>query len=386
MTGQRADDLDAPMRRAVWRSPMVRVTAIVGAVSLVIAVGAGVWAAAWSDERSTLPGFDTPTDEPDPAPPADPPPPAPTQPPAAPPEPEPEVEPDPEVLPPAPVVTSPADGAVGIDPRPTFSGTGEPGFHVYVQLVDPATGRAWTIADGRVANDGSWEVRSATRLSDGRHALLVLQVDLAGNLSAAVHRAIVVDTAVLAPTIDEPAAGPLRLLPEISGTGEPGALVTLRDDAGSVLGTAGVASDGRWRLALPDPGRNGATLTATQTDAAGNVSPASAATAPLVFERPTIGVDSPVPSDGGSTEVEVAISGAVGAFVEVAVDGVSTGAPVALAGGSIVVDIPDLADGERRITVRYRDGAGAGSWASATVVVVPPAPTPTPTATPTPSA
>lgn len=379
MTGQHADDADTPIRRGVWRLPLVRVTAIVGAVSLVIAVGAGVWAAAWSEERPTLPGFDTPVDEPVPAPgpSTDPVPPTPTEQPAPPPESDP--APDPEVLPPAPVVSSPADGALGNDPHPSFSGTGEPGFHVYVQLVDPATGRAWTIADGRVANDGSWDVRSATRLSDGPHEVLILQVDLAGNLSAAVHRAVVVDTTVLSPTVDEPAAGPHLLLPELSGTGEPGAVVTVRDDAGAVLGTAGVASEGVWRLALPDPGRDGATLTATQTDAAGNVSSASSATAPLVFARPAVGVDSPVPSDGEATDVDIVVSGAAGARVEVAVDGVPIGPRVDLGAGSVVVSIPALAEGEHRIAVRYRDGGRAGSWAAVTVLVAPATPTPTPT-------
>lgn len=59
----------------------------------------------------------------------------------------------------------------------------------------------------------------------------------------------------------------------LDGTGQGGAIVTVRDQDGRVVGMARVRPNGQWEIAGPLP--CGATLTATQEDADGNVSPAS---------------------------------------------------------------------------------------------------------------
>nr|WP_174506177.1 Ig-like domain-containing protein [Acinetobacter sp. Marseille-Q1620] len=66
--------------------------------------------------------------------------------------------------------------------------------------------------------------------------------------------------------------------PTLSGSGaEPNALITLKDETGKVLGTATADADGTWRVEPTDANKlsDGLhSLTVTQTDAAGNESPA----------------------------------------------------------------------------------------------------------------
>ncbi|MEJ8631741.1 Ig-like domain-containing protein [Sphingomonas sp. I4] len=71
----------------------------------------------------------------------------------------------------------------------------------------------------------------------------------------------------------------------ITGTGEPGATVTVRDASGQPLGSTTVGSNGNYTLPLTTPQANGGTLTVTQVDPAGNVSPAAIINAPTPRRR-----------------------------------------------------------------------------------------------------
>jgi hypothetical protein len=93
--------------------------------------------------------------------------------------------------------------------------------------------------------------------------------DAAGNPAEQASRAITTDTSVGLPTINASITDQANT---VSGTGEVGAVVTVRE-GGTVIGTAGVRADGTWSLVAPVD--DGAELTATQTDVAGNVSVAS---------------------------------------------------------------------------------------------------------------
>jgi large repetitive protein len=385
---------DATGRVAVWRLPIVRATAIIGAVAVLGAVAAGVWASAWAEDRERTaaaefpPNVDPPaTPTPDPttpsANPVDPQAPgAPVTPPQNPPPP---AAPDGSA---APTVSAPADGIATNVAQPVFAGSGRPGFEVHVQRVDPGSGQAWTIATAVIGADGSWQATAGSRLADGRHELLVLQVAPDGTVSQAARRVIVIDTVVGRPTIDALPTGPQRLLPELTGTGEANALVTVRDENGTTVGATVVGADGRWRLAVPDPRRDGATFAAIQADAAGNISAASPATAALVFSRAAVSIAGTTASDGGSTVVDFTVSGASGAVVEIAVDGTLTGTRLTLSGGSAAGQTPALADASHTIMVRYREGSRVGSWTPVTFSIAPATeetPAPTESATPTPT-
>ncbi|WP_287814392.1 Ig-like domain-containing protein, partial [Pseudomonas sp.] len=65
----------------------------------------------------------------------------------------------------------------------------------------------------------------------------------------------------------------------LSGLGEIGSTVTVRDAAGNVLGSGTVGSDGSFQVTLSNPQTNGQTLDVTLTDAAGNTSAPGTVTA-----------------------------------------------------------------------------------------------------------
>ncbi len=169
------------------------------------------------------------------------------------------------------------------DNTPTISGTGEVGATVTLTSdVDGAVGTA------TVAGDGTWSITAST-LADGAHSLTATQTDVAGNTSAASGAlGITVDTAVLAPAgLDLEAASDTGSsntdnitgdnTPTISGTGEVGATVTLTSDVDGAVGTATVAGDGTWSITASTLADGAHSLTATQTDVAGNTSAASGA-------------------------------------------------------------------------------------------------------------
>lgn len=290
----------------------------------------------------------------------------------------PPLKPDPPVTPPdltapsAPSLLGPADGTLTNDPRPEFSGTGEPGARIDVLRADPVTGELLPVASTTVDQGGGWAVSPADALPEGQHAIRITQVDAAGNRSAADERSLQVDTVALVPQLDALPPQPMLLLPDITGAGEPGALVEVRDNLGVLLGRASAGPDGSWSLPLPDPRRDGATLSAAQTDPAGNQSPWSPATPGLVFDRPSIPspvTGSTVPSTAGSTVVQIALAGHEGMHVEVLVDGVSTGNVHTLESTPIVRVTAPLGDGPHTLAVRYVDGGAVGSLTEITFVI-----------------
>ncbi len=195
---------------------------------------------------------------------------------------------------------------------PTITGTGEVG--ATVTLLDGAT----TIGTGTVAADGGWSITATTALTEGANTITATQTDAAGNTSG--------PSAALGVTLDTTAAAPTALalspasdsgaqgdditnvaLPTITGTGEAGATVTLRDGA-TTIGTGAVAAGGGWSVAATTALAEGAnSITATQTDVAGNISGASAAlnvtldtTAPAATSTP----DLLAASDSGTSNAD----------------------------------------------------------------------------------
>ena len=279
---------------------------------------------------------------------------------AAPPAPPP-VTPIDTTAPVAPVVMQPVDAALTSNPFVQFTGTGEPGAVVHIaRLAADGVTVVDQTGSATVSADGSWVVTPTARIPDGTQPFRVTQVDAAGNVSPAAQRSITVDTIALPPTIDPPAAGPLFWLPDVTGQAEPSATVELADENGNLLGTATADASGAWSIPLPDPARDDETVTAVQTDLAGNRSTPSTAVGPFVFQRPTIlqpVAGSTVPTTGGSTSVQVQISGVAGMQVEIFVDGISTGNIHTLQATPIVRVTSALPDGPHSIGVRYVDPA-----------------------------
>jgi VCBS repeat-containing protein len=241
------------------------------------------------------------------------------------------------------------------------AGTGEPGAVVTVTAPGGAV-----IGSATVGVDGSYVVTLAAPQTNGE-TLLVTQADAAGNISAPVSVVAADVTAPAAPTVVVNGDGTA-----VTGTGEPGATVTITDPAGVAIGTALVDAGGAYTAQLSTPQVNGETLTATQADAAGNVSGIATTIAPD-FTAPAP-VDAAINGDG----TLVSGTGEVGARIAV-VDaaGTTVGTGIVAADGSFDVTLtPAQANGEA-LSVVQTDAAGNASAPLALTapdITAPPAP------------
>jgi hypothetical protein len=177
--------------------------------------------------------------------------------------------------------TGTAGDGITNDTTPTLSGTGTVGDTITVK-----DGAGNVIATAVVDANGNWSATPATALPQGVNNLAVTATDPAGNTSAATAVPVTIDTSAAAPVIDATnGSGAL------TGTGEPGATVTVTNPQGTVIGTALVGPSGSWSVtpsaAIPD----GTVLSAAQVDAAGNASTPDTETvdASVPVIRPTNG-------------------------------------------------------------------------------------------------
>ncbi|MDE7590816.1 Ig-like domain-containing protein [Enterobacter bugandensis] len=167
------------------------------------------------------------------------------------------------------------------DTRPTLNGTAKAGSIVTIKDGDIALGTTTTKADG------SWSFTPASGLGDGVHSLSAEAIDPAGNSSVSSRWEFTVDTVKpTAPTIASAAddVGSVQMTdmvsgsstddptPTLSGSSEPGSIVTISDQNG-VLGWVKANVDGLWSFTPTSNLSEGEhSFTATATDAAGNVS------------------------------------------------------------------------------------------------------------------
>ncbi|WP_367268647.1 BapA/Bap/LapF family large adhesin [uncultured Sphingomonas sp.] len=244
----------------------------------------------------------------------------------------------------APVATVSADGTV-------ISGTGEIG--ATVTITDPV---GLVLATVPVNPDGSFSVTLATALTNGQ-LLTLTQADAAGNVSAASN-AVAPD---LIPN-DTPGA-PTAIIAldgaSVSGTGQVGAAIIVRDANGAVIGNAQVAGDGNYTATLTTPQRNGETVRVTQTDAEGDVSPPATVIAPDLTapDAPTAMID--------PTGSLVMGTGEVGATVRVLdANGATLGTAIVGANGAYAVTLATPQVDGQPLTVVQSDAAGNASPAS----------------------
>lgn len=149
-----------------------------------------------------------------------------------------------------------------------LTGNGEPGATVTVQ------GPSGTVGTAIVQGDGTFSVTLTSTQNNGQ-ALVVRQTDAGNNVSGSAAITAPDTTAPTAPVAAINANGT-----SVSGSGEIGSTVTVRNSAGTVLGTATVGSNGLYVVSLNTAQVNFQALTVTLTDAAGNTSTATALTAP----------------------------------------------------------------------------------------------------------
>lgn len=162
-------------------------------------------------------------------------------------------------VPDAPVIAAPSDGA-RVSPTVQISGTGEPGATVTVMAAGAE------VCSAVVTSSGTWSCGPATPLSEGPITFVALQVDPSGNVSAESGPvSVVVDGTKPSPPVLDPTNGDV-----VTGTAEPGAVVTVVDQGGNALCTATAGDDGRFSCTPAERVPEGVILGAYVTDEAGN--------------------------------------------------------------------------------------------------------------------
>ncbi len=263
----------------------------------------------------------------------------------------------------APDLTAPAAPTAAIDNTgAVVTGTGEPGATITIRAADTTL-----VGTATVGANGAYAATLTTIQIDGE-ALSVAQIDVAGNASQPI--------ALRAPDFTVPAAPVVQIGGDgsvVTGTGEAGATVTVRDAANVVVGTATVAADGSFTATLTPAQANGGTISVVQADAAGNVSAAAPLVAPDIT-APAVPVVQ-IANDG----ITVTGTGEAGASVTIVVGAVTVVTQVAGDGSFAATLSPAQVNGET-ITVTQADPAGNVSAAAVIVapdLTVPAAPTAT---------
>ncbi|WP_284880125.1 BapA/Bap/LapF family large adhesin [Citrobacter portucalensis] len=196
-------------------------------------------------------------------------------------------------------------GSRSNDTLPELKGTGTDGSKI--TLYDGAT----PIGSTTVLPGGTWSIQLDQPLSEGTHNLSAIATDVAGNASNAGTFTLTIDTTPPAAPVISSAEGLIgtnlqtlsngsstkSLNPELSGTGEPGAKITIYDNGGSI-GTVTVQPDGTWTFTPPNALPEGPhKFTATATDVAGNTGIPSASFTLTVDNTPPVQPGAPVITD-----------------------------------------------------------------------------------------
>ncbi|MDR1806391.1 MAG: Ig-like domain-containing protein, partial [Propionibacteriaceae bacterium] len=272
------------------------------------------------------------------------------------------------VAPAAPVVESPADGAVLASRTPRFAGTAEEGTTITVAEGDQVL--LTTMANSPWAGELS-------PLADGPHTVAVTATDAAGNVSPAATLSFTVKTSA-AVALAGPAEGAADVgqKPSFTGTSDPGNQVTVRE-GGVTLCAAPADPDGNWSClsdVLLDNGLH--TVAVTARDAAGNTAPVVTRTfrvGPAPLAAPHI----VTPTDGltlATATPEVAGDGAVAGNNVTVMDAEGTAlctSPVAADGTWACVTSP-LADGPQVLHAVQASAVQMSDAAAVTVVIAPP--------------
>ena len=211
-------------------------------------------------------------------------------------------------------ILTPANGSLTRDSRPMITGSAEPNAQVTVTLDggQPQT----TTADAQ----GRWTVTPSQPLGDGQHTVTARS----GTQAVDTHT-FTVDTIPPMLTITSPVDGSStsNTQPTLSGTSEPGAMITIVIDGGAPIMTTADAQ-GNWSARPSSPLSEGEhKVDVTATDAAGNSSMATV-TFTVDGGAPSLTLDSPTSGATVTTDKpRVEGTAAPGARVKVTVQ--STG-------------------------------------------------------------
>ncbi|CAH0240591.1 hypothetical protein SRABI118_02704 [Massilia sp. Bi118] len=272
----------------------------------------------------------------------------------------------------APVLLAASDSGAAGDgitkvSTPTVKGSAEALAQVTLYDTDGQT----VLGATQAGADGSWSIASSA-LADGVHALSAKQVDAAGNVSSAGSAlSLTIDTvAPAAPGVPRLSAttdtgrigdGITFAIPLMEGSAQADALVTVYDGQNAV-GSTRADAQGHWSLEVRGLQLGAHAINATQTDAAGNVSAASANFA-LTLRPGAVQID----GVGVTTAPTVLPGGASGSQIQVPV--VSAGR-VDTSGQVSTADIPLVTSGSGNLLVaQVAEGYGLTATGGANAAV-----------------
>ena len=238
-----------------------------------------------------------------------------------------------------------------------------------VTFKEGATALGSAIANGK----GTWSFAPA--LLDGTHSLTAFQSDIAGNVGSATF-AFMLDRAPpvvgVALAMDSGKAGDkITHTSALIGSAEPGRVVTLLN-GGETLGTTTADASGAWSFSPALNVDATYTLTARQTDSAGNTG-SSTLTFTLDTTPPTatIGLtaDTGIAADGVTANASVTGTAAPGAKIAIAEAAQVLGTATANGSGTWAFS-PTLGDGSHTLTaITAPDTAGNIGSASVTFLL-----------------
>lgn len=185
------------------------------------------------------------------------------------------------------------ENTVFATPSPLLTGYATPGAEVtlFVSAQDSAGGQSYEKLTTEVTAAGSWSVNSAS-VPDGEYTVRAYQQLGEGARSDTETRSFLVKNGgqLPAPSVANVDNANDRLLPVVTGTGVPGAIVNVL--VNGVPNESAVAEDGSWSVTTVRGGIVGAnSLTVRQRDRASNA--VSVETVPLQFDlvAPDVAVD-----------------------------------------------------------------------------------------------
>ncbi|SEF14667.1 Ig-like domain (group 3) [Rhizobiales bacterium GAS191] len=246
----------------------------------------------------------------------------------------------------------------------TLTGSGDP--NAVVQFtVDGAAVAGTATADG----SGAWTF-TPTGLVDGQHTIVASETNAAGNTASLT---FTLDTTAPVVAITSAGGATNQAAQTVSGTvdiADAGSTVTVFDGA-TQAGTATVQGDGSWSTSIAlATGDN--TITANDTDAAGNTGVSNSVT--YTLDTTTPAVTEALANDTGSSSSDMITSDATltgsgdpNAVVQFTVDGAAiAGTATADGTGAWTFTPTGLADGQHTIVASETNAAGNTGSASLT--------------------
>jgi len=159
----------------------------------------------------------------------------------------------------APVITSPTEGSLLSNARPTITGTAQPNSTIQITIDGGVP------VDVEVDSEGNWSFTPTADLGEGNHTV---EASDGENTSSVT---FTVDTVPPTVSILTPVDGSTLPNPptQVTGTAEPGATIVVILD-GVQVGTTTADENGNWSVPISTAGPGSHTVEVRATDAAGN--------------------------------------------------------------------------------------------------------------------